>query len=150
MRRNGITVITLAALACGAVACGFGGSSEQAPPPAAAPTPSTGDRVPLLEMPVEVALEVTGDGKADITYAYEYGQSPTQLHAAVPWRAATTRSLVEPPMMVTLTARATGSGANTTIGCRVTIGGNVVLAENTAHGPHATATCSTVPSSLPR
>ncbi|MBO3738577.1 hypothetical protein J5X75_13710 [Actinoplanes sp. NEAU-H7] len=149
MHRNAITVITIAALTGGTLACGFGGSSEQAPPPVAAPTSTPADRVPLLEMPVEVALEVTGDGNADITYAYEYGQSPTHLRAAAPWRTTITRSLTEPVMIVSLTARAEGTGAGTTIGCRVTIGANVVLTENTAHGPHATATCSTVPSSLP-
>ncbi|GGN87530.1 hypothetical protein GCM10010112_70290 [Actinoplanes lobatus] len=144
--RNPITAITLIALAGGGLACGFGGSSEQAPPPITAP--STPDRATLLEAPVEVLFEVTGKGKADITYAYEYGQTPTQLRAETPWRTTTTRSLTEPVMLVTLTARATGSSTDTTIGCRVTIGGNVVLVEKTAHGPHAEATCSTVPSAL--
>ncbi|MBW6435707.1 MmpS family protein [Actinoplanes hulinensis] len=144
--RNPITAITLLALAGGGLACGFGGSSEQAPPPITAP--STPERVSLLEAPVEVLFEVTGKGEADITYAYEYGQTPTRLSAETPWRTTTTRSLTEPVMLVTLTARATGTSTDTTIGCRVTIGGNVILVEKTAHGPRAEATCSTVPSAL--
>ncbi|WP_204298329.1 MmpS family transport accessory protein [Actinoplanes campanulatus] len=144
--RSQMIVITIVALAGSGLACGFGGSSEQAPPPITAP--STPDRVTLLEAPVEVLFEVTGKGKADITYAYEYGQTPTRLRAETPWRTTTTRSLTEPVMLVTLTARATGTSPDTIIGCRVTIGGNVVLAEKTAHGPHAEATCSTVPSAL--
>lgn len=140
-------VLILAVLVLGAAGCGSGdrsvraGGSAPARSPEASSTPVPGtiqldEAVKNLKLPI--IYEVTGSAKADITYVFGFAP-PVQLkRASTPWtwRAPNSDSLV------TLKARTTSTNKKATITCRIKLGDDIILVEDTARGPHALADCS--------
>ncbi|MFD0521638.1 MmpS family transport accessory protein [Paractinoplanes durhamensis] len=91
----------------------------------------------LENAPIPVDLEVTGDGKAEITY----GSPAVKVKAATPWKKTVDSQSSDVMLTIMLIARTSSTKADATITCRVSVGG-VTMREKTAHGPGAVADCS--------
>lgn len=152
MRKPGLILTALLFGAAGALACGLGDRSVQAggSVPAMSPeVPSTpsqgtiriGDAVKNLKLPI--IFEVTGSAKADITYMFGFKPSVRIKGASTPWTWTTQNS--EPVIAATLKARTTSANKNATVTCRIKMGDDIILTEDSARGPHALADCSGPP-----
>ena len=139
MHRVGLALATLALGALGG--CGAGVDSAGAPSPSPdMSNPASPFQIDGQTVRIPLTLEVSGDAKAEITYAPERGTPTTRVSATTPW-AKTFQVPSGVEVLATLTARTSGTTANATITCRVKMAGLLVEAQ-TAHGPHALADCS--------
>jgi hypothetical protein len=87
---------------------------------------------------ISVTYEVTGDGRAEILYTVQSGESPQRVsNAKLPWKITTS---METPALVSVTAvrNTTGSGK---IGCRAKVDGAEV-AQRTLDGAFGAVFCS--------
>jgi hypothetical protein len=116
MRRPIIAPVALVVGAGLMSACGIGWASSSSPQlPAirsASPAPSvtvrlyqTGDKT------VTVAFNVSGPGRADVSYALHKGDTPTRLTVALPWEKRVEVGVDEPGVAPAMTARNTDPSA---------------------------------------
>jgi MmpS family membrane protein len=111
---------------------------NRTPAPVAAPQIPTLDAVAPVEVPTASSddtahMEVTGSGKALVTYMKKGGQE--QKEVSLPWSAD-----VEVDFITSLVAQKKGGGSGE-IGCKITKGSEVI-ADNTSSGAYAVVSCT--------
>ena len=135
MRKLPIAAVTLTALF--GIACGAGGADTKGPGAQGDTEASTpADRKAAGTK--TITFEVTGGGKADITYQVTSDQSQDN-GAALPWSKTVTSK--EALLVPTLVASSRSESDNSSIRCKITVGGKVVK-ENASKGAYATVSCT--------
>ena len=87
-----------------------------------------------------VVYEVTGDGRAMITHATDASGSMAQSTQELPYSS----EVSYPDAFAPLTVSATRSldGGTGSLGCRITVDGEVVTENHSDGGPYASVTCN--------
>ncbi|MGW5318585.1 MmpS family transport accessory protein [Nocardia thailandica] len=86
---------------------------------------------------VTVSYEVTGTGSGSVFYSGRNFDVAQETDVTLPW----TKTVTMDGLLKVVSLTATNAGADGEISCRITVGGKVI-AEQTANGPYAGATCT--------